>query len=102
MKALNPDELNELRADVKRRGGVLGGTNNRATVSFNDGTYTLTSYYTVVCRYNPATNTFIKLWGGYSATTIKHINLFLDTFNKRRFNKHDWISLDCNKAYTLD
>lgn len=102
MEYLNSYELKELRADVKRRGGALAGTNSRASVSFKDGFYTLTSYYTDVCSYNPGSNTFIKLWDGYSATTMKHIDTFLDIFNKRGFNKRDWIALDCNMNYTLD
>lgn len=39
----------------------------------------LVSYSTTVARIN-GKGQFERLWGGYSATTMRHVNAFLDTF----------------------
>lgn len=43
----------------------------------NDVVY-LKSYDTFVCGYDTKNQTFEKLWNSYSATTMKHINSFID------------------------
>ena len=43
----------------------------------NDGVY-LRSYDTIVCRI--VNGTFQRLWDGYSATTMRHVNSFLDEY----------------------
>lgn len=45
-------------------------------IEHDDGTRALQSYDTIVCQLTPD-NSFIRLWGGYSATTMRHINSFL-------------------------
>lgn len=45
----------------------------------------LQSYETIVCYIDKKTNTFHRLWSGYSATTQKHIDSF------RRLNCFDGI-----------
>ena len=37
----------------------------------------LKSYETIVCKYDADTDRFTRLWGGYSATTMRHVNAFL-------------------------
>lgn len=43
---------------------------------YSNGEKVLYSYNTPVCKITAA-GKFIKLWGGYSATTQRHINSFL-------------------------
>ena len=49
---------------------------NKACVSVDDGGKTLYSYNTAVARVDN-NGVFHRLWGGYSATTMRHINSFL-------------------------
>ena len=42
----------------------------------DDGTVYLKSYETFVCSMTPD-GKFHRLWGGYSATTMRHVNSFL-------------------------
>jgi hypothetical protein len=44
-----------------------------------NGTKFLQSYNTIVARLD-SNGTFTKLWSGYSATTMRHINSFFDHF----------------------
>lgn len=91
---LTQREISELARDVKKRDGFqLKGFNNRATVKQDGYNLTLTSYYTDVASYNTMTKTFVKLWDGYSATTLKHINAFCDYLKIPGFNKREWIEL---------
>ena len=53
-------------------------------IEHDDGTRELQSYNTIVCRLTPD-NHFIKLWDGYSATTTRHVNSFLDFYG---FNQY--------------
>lgn len=61
----------------------------------------LYSYGTPVIEYNVVTGDVRRLWGGYSATTMRHVNAFMeqlyhndgpDVFN-RFGGKKWWISL---------
>lgn len=45
------------------------------------GGYILTSYDTDVCRIN-RNGTVFRLWSGYSATTMRHVNAFIDMYAK--------------------
>lgn len=53
--------------------------------------YDLMSYITVVCSY--VNGEFIKLWNGYSATTIRHINSFRSFLKLPQLNKKEWLEL---------
>lgn len=44
-----------------------------------DGTRQLLSYPTIVCEITSAGD-FRRLWGGYSATTMCHINAFINLY----------------------
>ena len=102
-RALDANDLRELRAEYKvdkQRGAfTLDGFNNRAVVIPTNGGYVLKSYDTIVCAMHYGT--FYKVWRGYSATTIKHINAFrkmchMDTL----FTKRGWIELDNNAVWS--
>lgn len=87
------DERKELYHDVKQRAGeMLPGSNYRATIRPNgNGEIILTSYYTDVFSYNVLTGEMKKLWNGYSATTMKHINMFCKKYGLKGFTKKEWI-----------
>lgn len=58
----------------------------------DDGTITLISYTTPVCKIDSDGN-FVKLWYGYSATTMRHINSFCDTYGINGGGKKWWDAL---------
>ena len=63
----------------------------KARVEELNGVKTLISYQTEVCRIDSAGH-FIKLWNGYSVTTMNHVNAFramngLDTINKKTWEE---------------
>lgn len=60
--------------------------------SYPDGSKTLYSYNTPILRIN-ADNSLVKLWDGYSATTMKHINSFCDTYGINGGGKKWWDNL---------
>lgn len=64
----------------------------KAKVSeFDNGDIELTSYNTIVCRIHKGK--FQKLWNGYSATTMRHINSFLDFYGVEGGGKAWWNNL---------
>lgn len=64
----------------------------KAKVIYNDdGSVGLKSYDTIVCMIKDGD--FVKLWDGYSATTMKHINDFRMMFNLPTLNKKGWDKL---------
>lgn len=48
----------------------------QVTYDLDAQTATLKSYRTFVCRFHFDTGEFERLWSGYSATTMRHINSF--------------------------
>lgn len=44
-----------------------------------NGEKVLQSYNTEVCKIN-VNGQFVRMWGGYSATTMRHVNSFLSFF----------------------
>lgn len=61
----------------------------------DNGDIELQSYNTIVARIR--NGKFERLWSGYSATTMNHINSFIDTFGINGGGKTWWISLEvCN------
>ena len=100
---LYPEEVSELRHDVKERAQRVGvymlpNSNNRATYAVKnggtDGGYylVLTSYYTDVAKIDDGK--LIKLWDGWSATTKRHIDEFCRLFNMPSPSKYQWIMTD--------
>lgn len=57
-----------------------------------NGIICLRSYDTIVC-YIGLDGRFVRTWGGYSATTMKHINDFIDFYNINGGGKKWWLSL---------
>jgi len=55
--------------------------------------YSLRSYETLVCMYSRGQ--FIKLWNGYSKTTLAHVNDFRRLFDLPALNKAAWLALPC-------
>lgn len=69
----------------------------------------LISYGETVCKivnWNDADKhmhtSFVKLWDGYSKTTLKHINAFLAMGNIKSLTKYDWVMLDSCVLYNAD
>lgn len=61
----------------------------------DNGDIELRSYNTIVARIR--NGKFERLWSGYSATTMNHINSFIRTFGIDGGGKAWWISLEvCN------
>ena len=48
----------------------------KAKVIEKDGETLLQSYDTIVCKIDK-NGEFVRMWDGYSATTIRHVNSFL-------------------------
>lgn len=62
----------------------------KATVIEKDnGEKVLQSYNTEVCKINN-NGEFVRLWSGYSATTMRHVNSFLNLFNLSGGGKAWW------------
>lgn len=61
----------------------------------DNGDIELRSYNTIVARIR--NGRFERLWSGYSATTMKHVNSFLWNFDINGGGKAWWDSLEvCN------
>lgn len=64
-------------------------------IEHDNGNIELKSYDTIVARIS--NGRFERLWDGYSATTMNHINSFIDTFGIDGGGKAWWTSLEvCN------
>lgn len=61
----------------------------------DNGEKVLQSYNTEVCKITPG-GEFVRLWDGYSLTTMRHINAFIELFNISGGGKSWWDSLEVN------
>ena len=59
---------------------------------YENGDIELRSYNTIVARIR--NGKFERLWNGYSATTMNHINAFIDFFGISGGGKAWWTSLE--------
>lgn len=59
----------------------------------------LKSYDTIVCYL--VNNTLYKTWNDYSATTMKHVNAFLESNNMSKLSKKEWETVP-TKQITLN
>lgn len=66
--------------------------NNMTIVNLDNGSHILVSYSTNVAVVT-AGGQFVKLWDGYSATTMRHINDFRALYGFDKMNKAKWIGL---------
>ena len=67
-----------------------------------DGIY-LQSYNTLIC-FKSNDGKFIKLWSGYSHTTMRHINTFIYHYcgcGRECCGKAFWNLLECNREYQI-
>ena len=55
----------------------------------DNGEKILQSYETEVCKIK-SNGEFVRLWSGYSATTMRHVNSFVQLFNIARGGKSWW------------
>ena len=72
---------------------ILPDSNNRAVTIETDDTIYLQSYDTVVCYIVKKSGEFVRTWGDYSATTMKHINTFRESHGLKGLNKKQWLAL---------
>lgn len=61
------------------------------------GIVQLKSYSTIVCEVD-ADGNFRRLWGGFSATTLRHVNDFRVLFGLRVLSKREWCALPCDNT----
>ena len=62
----------------------------------------LKSYQTIVCDVLDGVF-FTRRWGGYSATTLRHVNSFLAYIGEDiRLTKSQWLRLDAGEPYFID
>ena len=80
----------------------LKPTNNRKSfygkaviIEKDNGDIELRSYNTIVARIK--NGIFERLWSGYSATTMNHINSFIDTYGISGGGKAWWVALEVVK-----
>lgn len=64
----------------------------KAKVIEKDGETVLQSYDTEVCKIN-TNGEFVRLWSGYSVTTMRHINSFIGMFGIEGGGKKWWDAL---------
>ena len=61
-----------------------------------NGVWYLMSYDTIVCAVSPS-GEFRRYWMGYSATTMRHINSFLESHGFKGMGKGEWCNLPGSK-----
>lgn len=64
----------------------------KAKVIEKDGETLLQSYDTTVCKIDKS-GEFVRMWEGYSATTMRHINAFIEMFGISGGGKKWWDAL---------
>lgn len=62
-----------------------------------NGEKVLQSYNTDVCKIT-STGEFVRLWGGYSVTTMRHVNSFLAYVGLSGGGKSWWDNCEVGKA----
>lgn len=67
---------------------------NCHVICYADGRMDLSSYKLIVARWT-ADGVFVKKWGGWSATTMKHVNEFRVRLGLPRVNKKEWDAMVC-------
>jgi hypothetical protein len=66
-----------------------------------DGYYALFSYGTPICEVNTFVNELTRFWGGYSRTTMRHVNAFMAFLGYGYSGKAWWDSLPVNSPVRL-
>lgn len=65
----------------------------KAKIIENSGETILQSYDTIVCKIDKS-GKFVRTWEGYSATTMRHINAFIEMFDISGGGKKWWNGLE--------
>ena len=69
---------------------------NKATVNvYSNGEIELKSYNTIVCRIK--NRKLYRIWDGYSITTMRHVNAFLNAYDMETINKKQWEQLEISQ-----
>ena len=71
--------------------------NKAVLIETGDGEKMLQSYNTIVCKVTKDGD-FVKTWGGYSATTARHVQAFRLYCGLPGINKKAWDALPCGEA----
>lgn len=80
-----------ITVELQPRDGRKSFYGKAKAVHLDDGTIICQSYDTFVGRIE--NGRFIRTWGGYSVTTMRHVNAFLDTFGIPGGGKAWWDAL---------
>lgn len=93
---MDSNDIKDLRKDLRKEKNsfTLDGFNNRAVVIKTEDGWILRSYYTEVAEMYQGK--FIRLWDGYSNTTLKHINAFRNYLGLPGLSKREWIEMEVN------
>ena len=91
---MDTNDLRELRKEYKEDVKNLNAEkiDTRAIIIPNIYGSILKSYYTHVCAI--IQGKFYKLWEGYSATTMKHINIYRKMYGFNTISKREWVMMD--------
>ncbi len=71
---------------------------NKCSLLERHDTYYLYSYTTLICKWDKNKREFEKLWDGWSQTTQRHINAFMNYIGVDKSGKAWWTAL---KRYQL-
>lgn len=96
-KYMQPDDIKELRQEYRQdkkenKAFSLDEFGSRAVIIPTESGAILKSYYTEVAEIR--NGEFIKLWNGYSNTTLKHINAFRNYYGMRTISKREFIEME--------
>lgn len=69
----------------------------KAKVIEKDGETLLQSYDTIICKIDKSSE-FVRMWSGYSVTTMRHINAFIEMFGISGGGKKWWDALPVEES----
>ncbi len=78
--------------ELKPNNGRKSFYGKAEVIERDNGDIELRSYNTIVARIR--NGKFERLWDSYSATTMNHVNAFIDLFGIRGGGKAWWTSLE--------
>lgn len=76
--------------ELKPTNGRKSFYGKASVIAHENGDIELRSYNTIVARIR--NGNFERLWSGYSATTMNHVNAFLDAFGISGGGKAWWMA----------
>lgn len=69
----------------------------KACEFYHDGYFYLISYSTMVAKLNLNNGELVRLWDGYSQTTMRHINEWLQLHWLPTITKKQWMKMEVAK-----